>query len=112
MYPVGAPAGIQILDSYTTANIPTSENRWVGGNRGGWSNPEYDRLVDAVQSTLEPDERARQIIQAVKTLTEQLGTVSLYFNPTVHVFPAAVQGVKLRAAEADPTWNLYAWELR
>src|SRR5678816_94326 len=30
--------------AYTSAEISTAANRWSGTNRGGWSNPEYDRL--------------------------------------------------------------------
>jgi peptide/nickel transport system substrate-binding protein len=112
MYSTGAPAGTPAFGLFTSATIPRAENRWVGSNRGGWSNPEYDRLVAAVQSTLEPNERARAIVQAATTLTEQLGTVSLYFNPSVLAFPAAVQGFNLRAADADQTWNLHEWEIR
>jgi ABC-type transport system substrate-binding protein len=112
MYSTGAPAGTPAFGLFTSATIPRPENRWVGSNRGGWSNPEYDRLVAALQSTLEPNERARAIVQAAAVLTEQLGTVSLYFNPSVLAFPAAVQGINLRAADADQTWDLYEWEIR
>jgi peptide/nickel transport system substrate-binding protein len=112
MYPTGAPAGLAAIGLFTSANAPRPENRWVGSNRGGWSNAEYDRLADAVQSTIEPTERARVIVQAIRTLTEQVGTVSLYFNPTVLAFPAAVQGMSVRSAEADPTWNMHEWTMQ
>ena len=32
---------------YSSANIPLAENRWTGSNRPGWSNAEYDRLVES-----------------------------------------------------------------
>jgi ABC-type transport system substrate-binding protein len=69
-------------------------------------------LVHAVQSELDPNERGRLIIQAAKVLTEQVGTVSLFFNPSVLVFPAALQGVEVRAPEAGVTWNVHLWTLR
>ena len=99
------------LGLFTSASIPTPENRWVGPNRGAWSDAEYDRLVSAVQSTLDPDERARVIVQAIARLTDQVGKVSLYFNPTVITLPASVQGMDVRAPDADVTWNLYQWTL-
>jgi ABC-type transport system substrate-binding protein len=83
----------------------------VGANRGGFSNPEYDRLARAVQSTLDPKERTEVIIGAARVITEQVGALSLYFNPWVVVFPSAVRGMDHRAADADQTWNIYAWEL-
>jgi peptide/nickel transport system substrate-binding protein len=112
LYSTGSPAQIPALGLFTSQSIPTAENRWVGSNRGGWSNPEYDRLVHAVQSELDPTERGRLIIQAARVLTEQVGTVSLFFNPSVLVFPAALQGVEVRAPEAGVTWNVHLWTLR
>jgi ABC-type transport system substrate-binding protein len=112
MYASGAPAGLPALPLLTTAQIPAPENRWIGPNRGAWSDPEYDRLVDAVQSTLEPGERTRVIVQAIARMTEQAGKISLYFNPSVHTFPASLQGLDLRAPDADPTWNIHEWILQ
>src|SRR5439155_24681026 len=34
------------IDGFTSKRIPRPENRWVGNNRGGWSNSSYDRLAD------------------------------------------------------------------
>jgi peptide/nickel transport system substrate-binding protein len=112
LYSTGAPAGTQALSLFTTRTIARPETRWVGSNRSGWSNPEYDRLADAVQSTLEPDARDRMIVQAVRVLTEHPGTISLYFNPSVLALPAVVQGVNVRAADADQTWNVHQWEIQ
>jgi ABC-type transport system substrate-binding protein len=106
-----APAGTQGIGFFTTATIPGPGNHWVGANRGGFSNPEYDALAAAVQSTLEPKERIQVIIGAARSLSEQLGAISLYFNPSPVTVPAAVKGIDLRAADADQTWNIYAWEL-
>jgi peptide/nickel transport system substrate-binding protein len=111
MYVGAAPAGVQGIGLFTSATIPAPENRWVGGNRGGFSHPDYDRFAGAVQSTLDPKDRVQVIIGAAKTITDQVGAISLYFVPWPVVFPAAVRGTSLRAADADQTWNIYAWEL-
>jgi peptide/nickel transport system substrate-binding protein len=111
MYVGAAPAGVQGIGLFTSAIIPSPDNRWVGGNRGGFSNPDYDRFAGAVQSTLEPKDRVQVIISAARVITEQVGAISLYFVPWPVVFPAAVKGMNLRAADADQTWNIYMWEL-
>jgi peptide/nickel transport system substrate-binding protein len=111
MYSTGAPAGLPAIGLFMSANIPRPENRWVGSNRGGWSSPEYDRLAEAVQSTLDPPQRAQRVVEAVKVFTEQIGSVSLYFNPSVSTVPAAVRGMNVAAPEAEPIWNIYQWEL-
>jgi ABC-type transport system substrate-binding protein len=112
MYSTGAPSGIPALGLFTTDNAPRPENRWVGSNRGGWSNPEYDRLAEAAQSTLEPTARVRVITGAIRILTEEVGTVSLLFNPSALVFPTVISGMDIRAPESDTTWNIHTWELK
>lgn len=112
MYATGSAAGIPSLVRFKSDNISGPENRWTRSNRGAWSDPEYDRLVDAVQSTLDRRQQPPHIIAAIKILTEQAGVVSLYFNPAVVVFPANISGMSLRAADAEATWNIHQWELR
>jgi peptide/nickel transport system substrate-binding protein len=109
---VGAsPSGTQGIGFFTTSTIPGPENRWVGANRGGWSNPEYDRFAASVQSTLDPRERIQVIIGAARVLSDQLGAISLYFNPSPVTLPAAVRNMDLRVPDADLTWNIYTWEM-
>jgi hypothetical protein len=43
---------------FVTSAIPRSDNGWVGNNRGGWSNPEFDRLNDLLNATLDQESQA------------------------------------------------------
>src|SRR6202035_5105417 len=95
MYVGAAPAGVQAIGLFTSATIPGPDNRWVGGNRGGFSNADYDGFAGAVQSTLEPSERVKTIIQAARVITEQVGALSLYFSPWIVVFPSSIKGMNL-----------------
>src|SRR5207249_2998543 len=45
------------LESLATTGIPTPQNHFSGSNRGSWSTPEYDRIFEAFNTTLEPDRR-------------------------------------------------------
>jgi peptide/nickel transport system substrate-binding protein len=112
MYGTGGNVGESALPMFTSAMVARPENRWDGRNRGGWSNPEYDRLVDAVQTTLNREERVQRIIQAFTILTEQLGAFPLWFPPSVVAYVSELRGVNFRAADAEPTWNIHEWELR
>ena len=42
---------------WTASPRITAQNRWRGGNRGGWSNAEYDRLAQTFNRTLGRPER-------------------------------------------------------
>jgi peptide/nickel transport system substrate-binding protein len=108
----GGAGGEDASLNYTSAAISRPENRWVGGNRGGWSNPEYDGLIDAFYTTLDRGERNRQLIQAWKLITEDLGILPLYFNPAVLATPTGLTGVDITAPDAELTWNIQDWIFR
>ena len=44
---------------YTTDTIPYEGNSWQGTNRGGYSNPDADRLDQRYFTTIDPAERQR-----------------------------------------------------
>jgi peptide/nickel transport system substrate-binding protein len=97
---------------YSIAEIPRADNRWRGGNRGAWVSPEYDRLLDAFTTTLEPRERAAQVAELARIFTEDLPVISLLFNslPAAHV--AALRGPMLVSPESLLAWNVPEWEWR
>jgi peptide/nickel transport system substrate-binding protein len=104
--------GEAALLGQTSSAIPRAENRWSGANRGGWSNPEFDRLAQSLNTTLDRTERAQQAAQMVKLYTEDVGSISLFFRtqPWAHV--AALRGPMLVAPESNVAWNVHEWELR
>ena len=105
--------GEKTAASYTTAQIPRVENRWRGGsNRGGWSNPEYDRLLDAFGTTLEPSQRAAQVAQMGRIFSDELPVISLLFVGNPYVRVAALRGPAVVAPEAPITWNIHEWEFQ
>jgi peptide/nickel transport system substrate-binding protein len=99
------------LLGYGSAAIPSAENRWIGGNRGGWSNPEYDRLIESFNTSLERAERAQQVGEMAKIFTQDLPTISLFFRTQAWAFRSEVSGLVLAAPEAPMPWNIYEWEL-
>lgn len=112
MYTHSSGLGEAALVDQVTARIPGPENRWQGGNRGGWSNPEYDRLVAAFATTLDRNERARQIAEMVRISSQDVFAISLFFatQPMVHV--AALKGPQLVAPGAVMGWDIHTWEFR
>ena len=106
--PLGAPS----LLYYTTSTISRPENRWSGLNRGGWSNPEFDRAVDAFQTTLQRDQRIQHTAQAARILSAEAAVLPLYFVPGVVAYPTGLHGISFRSVDAEVTWNIHQWEFR
>lgn len=113
MYVASTPHGANNLGNYTTTQIPRAENNWRGGNnRGGWSNPEFDRLVQAFDTTLEPAQRATLMTQIARVFTDDLPMVPFVFVRQPFVWVAALGGITPEAIDNDITWNIHQWELR
>jgi ABC-type transport system substrate-binding protein len=81
---VGASAssGESTLAEHASATVPSEANRWIGTNRGGWTNAEFDRIAEQLNGTLARTERAAILVQIAKVFTEDAAVISLYFNPT------------------------------
>ena len=100
------------LNVFATSQTPTAANRYQGNNRGAWMNPDYDRLWDAFNRTLERSERDQQVIGMLKIASEELPAIPYYFNfaPTAHL--ASLKGPTMGARVPDPHmyWNIHEWD--
>ncbi|MBM2810072.1 MAG: hypothetical protein HW416_831 [Chloroflexi bacterium] len=105
---MGEPAMI----GFVAENIPGPDNRWRGGNRGGWSTPEYDRLASAFNRTLDRGERTQLVRQMLRIYADELPAVPMYFRaqPFAHVIE--LRGPGIAAPESSVNWNIYDWEFR
>jgi peptide/nickel transport system substrate-binding protein len=106
--------GVQSEDRFlyfASREIPSPQTRWIGSNRGGWSNPDYDRLMDALNTTLARDERIRLVIEAARILNEDVAIIPLYYAPTVVAYPSELSGILVRGVASDIEWNIHEWQL-
>ena len=89
------------------ATSPT--NRWNGANRGGYSNPQVDSILDQLVKTISPAERLplhRELLQA------QMGDVAfmpLYWDIDPILVSNGVKNVGLNA-DSRNTWNIFEWD--
>ena len=105
--------------SWTSAEIGTSQNRWRGENRAGWSTAEYDRLFDAFMNTLDRSEREQQVVSMHRILSEQLPAFHTDFSVQTMAHVSALQGPEPGLANAGvfspetaPHWNIHEWTWR
>jgi peptide/nickel transport system substrate-binding protein len=99
------------LETFAPASIPTAANRWTGSNRGGWVSPEYDRLWQGFNATLDPSERINQMVGMLKLLSDEVPAFVLYYNPSIAAHLAVLRGPDSASLNAD-VWNIHEWELQ
>ncbi len=102
-----------LLD-YTTDQIQSEANRWRGGNRGGWSNPTYDRLVEAYSSSLDRAVRIRNAAELERIFTEELPAIPHWFSPNVTAHVATLKGpvARVMPETTSGTLRVHEWEWR
>jgi peptide/nickel transport system substrate-binding protein len=105
----GTAAGESSLLRYASNQIGTTANRWRGQNYMGWSHPEFDRLFDLFNSTLERSERDTQVFQMLRLISEDLATVVLYHDQGVLAFRAPIAGPQVGVPDHTLAWNVHEW---
>jgi peptide/nickel transport system substrate-binding protein len=113
---VNAASGAEVQQTavYRGSEIMTADKGWRGENVPGWSNVEFDRLVDAFYVTLDQNERVQQRAQMAKILSEELPSIMLTGNPNMHAFLSSVKNVDRTTPPLTIgriTWNIDRWEL-
>jgi len=96
------------FNSFSSAVMSTPNNRWVGTNRSGFSDPEYDRLFDTYLTSLDSSNLLGLEVQMMKVVTESVGGIFLFLGPGPFAFRSDLVGPAL----ANPTWNIHEWDLR
>lgn len=97
---------------FRSADIPRSETRWSGGNRGGYSNPDLDRLADTLDGTVVPGEILQLTIELAKIHKSDLPSIFLYYHSRVYAHAPGLKGPKNRlvARAGNATRNIHEWE--
>jgi peptide/nickel transport system substrate-binding protein len=117
-YRAGFPAGFvtvrnlperTAISTFESSGIAAPENRFAGTNKGGYSNPEYDRLATLFGNTLERSQRNDQVVQLMKLASEEVPGIPLYYDVLVTAHSADLEG-PLRSAPAGLFyWNIHEW---
>ena len=94
-------------DWFSTSEIPTADNFWVGTNISGYSNPAYDEVCQVDQKTLadEPD-HAQAYRQAQSIFSEDLPVLPLYWRVKVAAARPDMCHFSLDPTASNPLWNI------
>jgi peptide/nickel transport system substrate-binding protein len=88
--------------------ITSPANRWSGPNRGGYSNPRVDAVLDQLVKTIDSAERLELHKQLLAEQLGDLAVMPLYWDVDPVI---AVKGVKNIGRNATVnTWNMFQWD--
>ena len=95
------------LDWFTTAQIASKANKWLGTNFGRYSDPVVDEITEAAKVELDPVKRAALIIKANDIICRSNFTVPIVARTQV---VAGINSLRFDHSgwETD-SWNLGAW---
>ena len=89
--------------------VPSAENNWSGQNYTGYSNPEMDRLLDAIEVELDRDKRAALWAELQKLYAEDLPVLPLYWRAEPYILPKWLKGVRPTGHTAVTTLWIEEW---
>jgi len=78
-----------------------------GNNRTGWGNPEYDRLVEEVQTVLDPAKRSALFKQMEEILGEEVPIIPLYYYTSIYAKNPEVNGYYPTLLDIHPLQHVW-----
>ncbi len=105
-------ASDQMWGFFTIAEIGSPADRWRGQNRTGWSDPEYERIWQLYNTTLDRAERDQQIVRMTSMLNEQLPIIMMYYQMIINAHLGTLRGPDEGTITTLAHWNIHEWELR
>lgn len=67
--------------------IPTEENQWAGQNYAGYSNPEMDSILEAIDGELNKEKRTELWKQFQNLYATELPALPLYYRSDSYILP-------------------------
>jgi peptide/nickel transport system substrate-binding protein len=97
-----------------SSNMPTANTQWVGANRGHYSSPILDGLLDRVRISLADRDRDQAEGEIARYISTELPVMSLFFYPSMAMVRNTVDGVSPPTAVAPVgrlsiSWNGHQW---
>lgn len=110
MWPWNFEAGV--ARRLIAAEIGTPENRYRGGNYGGFTNPNYEALYADLTNTLDLEKYRDTQFQMVKLMAEELPLLPVFYTPLGLVARPGVEGPGLVSPlQPSSMWNIHAWDV-
>jgi peptide/nickel transport system substrate-binding protein len=94
-----------------TSDIGTAANRYAGGNKGAYSNPQMDALIDRLAVTIPADQRTAISAEMLRLGLAELPVLPLYWEVGVTTVAKKVKNVLPPNIRQQHGWNLPDWDV-
>lgn len=96
-----APESVPRTTLHSTM-IPAEDNNWAGQNYTGYSNPEMDRLIDAIETELDRPKRKALWAELQRLYATDLPALPLYYRADAFILPKGMTGL-IPTGHQDPS---------
>ena len=94
---------------YASANIPTAANNFTGQNWAGVNNPEFDRVMVAAETELDPAKQKALWLEMQKIYASTVPELPLYFRQDPDIVPDWLKGYQATGKEDYVSYYAENW---
>jgi len=101
------------FDRFHLSRTPSEADQWRGFGVTGWPNPAKDKVLEDINSVIDPREIDRLMVELVRHFTADLPHLPLKYNAEVTSYRSNVRGVPVRyesGGNTVRTWNIHEWD--
>jgi peptide/nickel transport system substrate-binding protein len=107
------PNDVDDLRRYNSKDAPLPENRFSGGNRSRYMNPEFDAMIERYMTTIPLAERTQALGDIVHHMTDQLTIMGLWYNTEPVMISNRLANVTVRdVGQTTEAWNAHLWDTK
>ena len=95
--------------SYRSDRVAYAENGWRGRLWAWTGGPEFDRLVDMFDTSLDKQERIRTAVQMLKIRLDDVSQINVYWQLVPQLYDNRLTGPTIPDRGTDVDWNIQDW---
>ncbi|MEA2639459.1 MAG: peptide/nickel transport system substrate-binding protein [Chloroflexota bacterium] len=100
------------LRRFHSRDAPTPENKFAGGNRSRYMNPQFDEMIDRYMSTIPMANRIAAMGDVIHHMTDQVTVIGLWYNTEPVLISNRTQNITARDVGATTeAWNAQDWDV-
>jgi peptide/nickel transport system substrate-binding protein len=110
-FAMGSTGSESICAWFTTPEIPSAANHWIGTNVSGYSSPAFDSACQTARQSLPGEASFSEAYQQAQTLfAEELPVIPLYWRVKAAAARPGLCHFALDPTAASPLWNIEAFD--